>query len=377
MPLDQQCIALIKTTTAENSFRFGTGYLVQSNILLTARHVVYGETAESPEPKQISIKFLSGDAQHYQANSIWHDAQTDICLLKLVESKIYSNFAQWGRFDRTISNESIKCESCGFPDAAKQGDRLSSQGLVGLLDRHAYVSSGLLGIALEHGFAPASAELCKGFSGAPIFVGDYLIGVVVLAPKGYEGEKIAAYPIEKLIDNPRFRELTKTSFDDLHLINSSKTTREENYQTQLAKMPLDEIPKVTNLPKFSRMPLRPNPNFVGREDDFRAIARALKSGETTSIGQTAAATGMGGVGKTQLACEFAHRYGQYFAGGVFWLNFRDLNSIDPESVDREIVACGGYYIHPNYNTLPIPERLELIKLAWAAPIPRLLILNWL
>ncbi len=43
---------------------------------------------------------------------------------------------------------------------------------------------------------------------------------------------------------------------------------------------------------------------------------------------------MGGIGKTQLACEFVHRYGQFLAGGVFWVSFAD-----PAAVPAEIVAC--------------------------------------
>ena len=43
-----------------------------------------------------------------------------------------------------------------------------------------------------------------------------------------------------------------------------------------------------------------------------------------------------GYGKTQLAVEFAYRYGQFFAGGVFWLSFAD-----PVGIDAEIAACGG------------------------------------
>jgi hypothetical protein len=61
-----------------------------------------------------------------------------------------------------------------------------------------------------------------------------------------------------------------------------------------------------------------NVQFVGREADLQALAAIVKSGTTAAV-----ATGIGGVGKTQLAVEFAHRYGQFFTGGAFWLSFAD------------------------------------------------------
>ena|ERR1700752_4989274 len=77
---------------------------------------------------------------------------------------------------------------------------------------------------------------------------------------------------------------------------------------QLAALPLEIIPDPAPLPPGSRMPLRRNPLFVGREVDLRTLATALKGGETAAIGQTAVASGLSGVGKTQLASEFVHRY---------------------------------------------------------------------
>jgi hypothetical protein len=107
-------------------------------------------------------------------------------------------------------------------------------------------------------------------------------------------------------------------------------------EARLAAMPLDVVPAPAALPAGSHMPLARNPLFVVREADLKALARGLKAGETAAVGQIAAATGLGGIGKTQLASEFVHRYGQYFLGGVFWLSFADS-----DAVPAEIATCGG------------------------------------
>ncbi|MCX6050734.1 MAG: tetratricopeptide repeat protein [Chloroflexi bacterium] len=146
-------------------------------------------------------------------------------------------------------------------------------------------------------------------------------------------------------------------------------------QAKLAALPLDAIPALAPLPIGSRLPLSPNPLFVGREADFRTLAHTLKGDATVAIGPAtiAAATGGGGYGKTQLAVEFAHRYGQFFAGGVFWLNFAD-----PAGVPAEIANCGGVGgldLRPDYANLKLDEQVKLILAAWQSELPRLLIFD--
>ena len=124
-------------------------------------------------------------------------------------------------------------------------------------------------------------------------------------------------------------------------------------QALLEQLPLDEIPPIAALPQGSRPVYSPNPLFVGRQEDLRNLAKALKAGGAAAIGQTAATAGLGGVGKTQLAVEFAQRYGRYFAGGVYWLSFAD-----PAGVEAEIVQCGlagGLDLPPNYAQLDFAD----------------------
>jgi tetratricopeptide (TPR) repeat protein len=156
---------------------------------------------------------------------------------------------------------------------------------------------------------------------------------------------------------------------------TTSVSQPDTFLAVLDAMPLEEIPPVAPPPPGSRMPLSPNPLFVGREEDLKTLTAALKGGETVAIGQVqiAAATGLGGIGKTQLAVEFVHRYGQYFAGGVFWLSFAD-----PSAIPAEIAACGGVGtldLRPDFGNLPLDYQVRLVLSAWQSPLPRLLVFD--
>ena len=138
-------------------------------------------------------------------------------------------------------------------------------------------------------------------------------------------------------------------------------------------LPDTRLAEIGPLPQGSRMPFAHNPLFVGREGELRDLARHLRAGETSAVGELklAAASGLGGIGKTQLATEFVHRYGRYFAGGVFWMSFAD-----PAAVSAEVAACGrSLDLHPSYDTLALDQQVRLVGDHWAGSVPCLLVFD--
>jgi tetratricopeptide (TPR) repeat protein len=84
------------------------------------------------------------------------------------------------------------------------------------------------------------------------------------------------------------------------------------------------IPRVWNLPAR-------NPGFTGRDGLVVAMRQALVAGDRAAV---QAVQGMGGVGKTQLAAEYAYR----FAGAydlAWW-----INSEQPELIGDQFAALG-------------------------------------
>jgi hypothetical protein len=61
-------------------------------------------------------------------------------------------------------------------------------------------------------------------------------------------------------------------------------------------------------PTRRNIPYERNPLFTGREEVLKRLHTALKAGKTTALTQPQAISGLGGIGKTQTAVEFAYRY---------------------------------------------------------------------
>lgn len=73
-------------------------------------------------------------------------------------------------------------------------------------------------------------------------------------------------------------------------------------------------------PHFSVPHAAKGKGVIGRDAALAKVREKLAAGQPTSIGQTAAFVGLGGLGKTQLAVEYAHDFCQEYSGGVYWFN---------------------------------------------------------
>lgn len=144
-------------------------------------------------------------------------------------------------------------------------------------------------------------------------------------------------------------------------------------ETQLIWPEPDELADIGMLPAQARIPYHRNAAFIGRKPELLAIADHLLPSRTpTAPTKAMVLHGMGGLGKTQLAVEYAYRYGRFYPGGVFWLSFAD-----PETIAQEVAAVGesGLRFYQGSGQLSLRERVLAVQNAWQEPIPRLLIFD--
>jgi hypothetical protein len=133
----------------------------------------------------------------------------------------------------------------------------------------------------------------------------------------------------------------------------------------------DEIPAPADLPRGSWIPFYNN-RFTGREEYLKTLAKALTpspSPKGRGGQQWITITGMGGLGKTQLAAEFARRYVRYFRG-AHWLNLADASQFD-----SELAQNGARMNLPNFPQDNLPAQVEATLEAWRADAPRLVVLD--
>jgi len=121
-----------------------------------------------------------------------------------------------------------------------------------------------------------------------------------------------------------------------------------------------------------QVPYPPNPLFRGRDTELVRLAEALLSEQSGTAAVLPAVSGTGGIGKTQLASEFAHRHRDDFPGGVFWLNMAD-----PETVASQVAAAGGPggLDLPGWSGLDFEAKVAAVRRAWNEPVRRLLVFD--
>ena len=84
-----------------------------------------------------------------------------------------------------------------------------------------------------------------------------------------------------------------------------------------------------------------SPNFVGRDKELKEIHAKLQTGQGVSV---CAVEGMGGLGKSELALQYAWRYRQEYAAR-YWLTLRGVG------LAQAVVTLAS-------RTLPLPEAMQ-------------------
>lgn len=92
------------------------------------------------------------------------------------------------------------------------------------------------------------------------------------------------------------------------------------------------------------VPFLRNPYFTGREQLLLSLHRTLAAENTVTLSQTRAISGLGGIGKTQLAIEYAYRYAHEYEA-VLW-----VQADSPELLASEFARLA--------QTLELPAREE-------------------
>jgi hypothetical protein len=267
----------VPLATGGDNYRLGSGYLIADGLVLTAAHVLEPADRLTAQEGQLArVARLGGD--WLDATVVWVDTGRDVGVLHCPELSAGSE-VRWGRL---TGSDPLDWGAVGFPVA-------SAGRAAGRQAEHAYGrtspiserTAGRLALSVESREAIAGGSPWAGLSGAAVFCGEHLVGVVTTDPGTYE-KSLEGRRAEDFCDDPRFAQLLGRPPE---LEDVAGKARE---------------PGLANL----RSTLRTrNGTFTGREHDLAVLA-AAPQGRTVL---TQSLVGLGGVGKSALALEYAHR----------------------------------------------------------------------
>ncbi|MGI5162152.1 trypsin-like peptidase domain-containing protein [Microbispora sp. CA-102843] len=267
--------------TPEREWSFGSGYLVAPNLVLTARHVV-ADDAGIPFDG-LTVRFIA-DGNPLACRLAWAgSAGLDAALLLITDAGAPAcRPVRWGQMAAATP---VACQAVGFPLAMEQpGGLRDTEHLTGTINP----GTGLLGGRLHITATSAVPEqgTWVGMSGAGLFCGPLLTGVIVEDPPAFESRRLTAEPVTRLLTDPAFHDLVgpEAALEAVGLA---------------ANRPVVPVPSPAYLLRADVEAVR----FRSRTEELARLG-AWCDGTGTAVRLL---SGPGGQGKTRLARELGRR----------------------------------------------------------------------
>ncbi len=324
-----QCCTVKITVPGQSGW--GTGFFVAPGLILTCAHVV---KALKPEvPVQLAWQQQEGCAEATVTQLV---PECDLVLLQVsLPQNISSSCVYLG--DEFQPNDDLY--TFGYPDNFPQGTSVT-----GLCEGRAIENNSPL-IVFK------SAQVRPGLSGSPLLnlKTGRVCGIVKFTRDRSLDLGGGAIPTSVILQ--QFSELTEHQ-QQFHQQDRRWSELAKSLTANRQTAQLQGIPN--NLPRTGAA------EFVGRDAALKELHQCLQQHERVAI---TAIAGMGGVGKSELAIQYAnyHLKQQTYPAGVCWLEAQELE------VGTKLVqlATSWFNLVPPDN-LDLPGQVEFCWRRWAA-----------
>lgn len=194
----------------------GTGFPVGRDLIMAARHVICVDESSPPASlQQIELYWRHPDVDANQRTRVdaieWgsdqSEAQWDVVLLRARLPEVIANAAPaLPKISATKPDDRMNWFSAGF--AQVRGSDAHGVRIMDDMKGTAYSRAEFYNrFKLDVAAPPNAHELWAGASGSPVIVDDQIIGVIALAPPGYDAKALYATPMWRLLELESFRTL--------------------------------------------------------------------------------------------------------------------------------------------------------------------------
>jgi len=267
----------VRRDPASGGYAFGSGYVVASGVVLTAAHVLERTKDQAASVGDVAEVLAWGSEDWQGAEVTWADSGFDVATLRC-DLPAPVGDVRWGRL---VGSEPLDWKATGFPLASLEDHARRAEQSFGRVGPLGQKLEGRLALTVESR-SPLEGNdgtsLWAGISGAAIFSGEVLVGVVLADPERY-GTSLEGRRAEAFIAVPGY------------LAALGHQPRSEEVSGGSREPGLADL--------WSTLPAR-NPTFTGRDEDLAAL-------ETRGGNDPLVVVGLGGVGKSSVALEHAHR----------------------------------------------------------------------